>query len=192
MRRRDVVRGALAVGAGGTLTVAGLHAATDAADAQASAALNVADDRVLLAEGGAIAAVWLDLSVEWAFVLPQGVQPATVTVSVAAGLDGDDSIPTVASSESAELFLEADGSEDFEVDLLAEEALSADALAPEAGARETDVRVVASLVVANADGGVLAEDQTESVSTLTVEREGFDATEYGSVSGSGELRIETE
>jgi len=57
MNRREVLRGALAVGAGGTLTVAGLEAATDEADAQASAALNVADDRVLLAEGGAIAAV---------------------------------------------------------------------------------------------------------------------------------------
>jgi len=66
------------------------------------------------------------------------------------------------------------------------------ALAPEAGVRETDVTVEVRLRVENGDGAALAEASASTTAPVTVERDGFDASEYGSVGGSGTLTIEAE
>ena len=65
------------------------------------------------------------------------------------------------------------------------------ALAPDSGSRETTVTVVARLRVENADGDVLARAEATDAAPVTVERDSVDASEYGSVGGSGSLTIET-
>jgi len=57
--------------------------------------------------------VTLDLDVEWQYDLPAETSPSTVIVEIAAGTDGD--LTVVGSAESAQLFVEADGSESFDV-----------------------------------------------------------------------------
>jgi len=89
--------------------------------------------------------------------------------------------------------VEADGSESFDVGLLEEGALSSADVEPGgAGERETDVTVEARLRVENADGTVLARETTSDTATLTVTRDGVEASEYGQVGGSGSLTISSE
>jgi hypothetical protein len=76
-------------------------------------------------------------------------------------------------------------------DLLAEGVVSASELAPGAGSRETDVVIEAAFEVRNDQGAALASATASDTPTLTVERSGYEASEYGSVGGSGSLTIET-
>jgi len=99
----------------------------------------------------------------------------------------------VGSAESAQLFVEADGTEAFDVGLISEGALSSSDVEPDGtGERETDVTVEVRLRVENADGTVLARQTTSDTATLTVTRDGVEASEYGAVGGSGSLAITTE
>lgn len=95
----------------------------------------------------------------------------------------------MASAESAELFTEASGEESLEAGLLGE-VVDASALAPAEGERETTISVEARMRVENGDGDVLAEATATDSAPVTVERT-TEATEYGSVGGSGELTVET-
>lgn len=190
MNRRELLRGAGVLATGGVVGVAGLRAFSD--DSRAAATeFSVAGDTVLLDESGSVAGVWLDADVEWAYDLPDGVQPDSVELDLLAGAD-EDSAQVVAAHSSPELFLEASGSQSLSADLLAAGVVDADAIAPEAGVTETDVFVAVEFWVQSADGTRLAEASASDLATLTVERDGYEASEYGSVGGSGTLAIESE
>lgn len=187
MNRRTVLRGAAVAAGSATATLAGLHVADDAS-AQASAALEIGGDSVVL-DAGTIAAVTLDATVEWAYELPDGTQPSTVGVELGAAEAGSE-LQAVASAESAEIFLDADGSESFSVDLLAEGALAASDLTPDAGGtRDTAVDVEPRMWVANSGGDRLAEASSLDTATLTVDAAAHDASQYGAVGGTGGLTI---
>lgn len=191
MNRRTLLRGAGVAGAGGLATLLGLRVATDPTDAQASTTLDVTGDRATVSEGGSVSAVWLDLDVDWSYSLPDGVQPSTVVVEIAAAEAGAD-LQVVTSAESAELFAEADGSESVSVDLLESGVLDGDGLAPDSGERATDVSVESRLRVENSDGEALASASALDSATVTVEREvEIDPEEYGAVGGEGGLTVET-
>jgi len=85
MRRRALLRGAGSAGAGGVLALVGLRVGSREADAQASAGLDVGDESATVGPDGSVTAVQLDLTVDWSFDLPSGVQPAETIVTVAAG-----------------------------------------------------------------------------------------------------------
>jgi len=190
MNRRALLRVAAGVLGGGAATAAGLSVASESA-AQTALTLDVAGDSATLATDGSVSAVTLDLDVDWQYDLPDQTSPSTVIVEVAAGTDGD--LAVVGSAESAQLFVEADGSESFDVGLLAEGALASSDVEPSGtGERETDVVVEARLRVENAGGTVLARETTSDTATLTVTRDGVEASEYGAVGGSGSLTISTE
>jgi len=75
----------------------------------------------------------------------------------------------------------------------ASHAIAASDVEPDGtGERETDVTVEARLRVENADGDVLARETTSDTATLTVSRDGVEASEYGQVGGDGSLTIATE
>jgi hypothetical protein len=190
VNRRTLLRlGAAAVG-GSAATAAGLSVATESA-AQTGLTLEVAGDSATIGTDGSVTAVRLDVDVEWQYDLPDATSPATVIVEVAAGTDGD--VTVVGSAESAQLFVEAEGSERFDVGLLQQGALSASDVEPSGtGERATDVVVEARLRVENAGGDVLAREATSDTATLTVTRDGVEASEYGAVGGSGSLAITTE
>jgi len=191
MNRRAVLRVAAGVLGGGAATAAGLSVATESA-AQTALTLDVAGDSAEIGTDGSVSAVTLDLDVEWAYDLPSETSPSTVLVEVAAG-PADGSVTVVGSAESAQLFVEADGSESFDVGLIEQSALSASAVEPDGtGERKTDVTVEATLRVENADGDVLARETTSDTATLTVTRDGVDASAFGAVGGSGSLSISTE
>jgi hypothetical protein len=189
MNRRTLLRlGAAAVG-GSAATAAGLSVATESA-AQTGLTLEVAGDSATIGTDGSVSAVRLDVDVEWAYDLPDSTSPSTVIVEVAAGTDGELSV--VASAESAQLFTEADGSESFDVGLIEQSALSASDVEPDGtGTRETTVTIEARLRVENSSGDVLAREASTSEPTLTVTRDGVEASEYGDVGGDGSLTIET-
>ena len=65
-----------------------------------------------------------------------------------------------------------------------------DDVAPESGARDTEVTIEARLRVLGG-GDVLARDSVSDTPTVSVERDAADASEYGEVGGSGTLTIET-
>ena len=180
MKRRTVLRlgGAAAVGA--SLATVGL---ADPADAQAELALSVDGTERELGVEEAISAVVLDCSVEWAYDVPDGVTPSTVVVELAAGAGGG--LTTVATAKSPSLFGEADGSESFEADLIEAGVLTGDQV--RAG---VDVTVEARLRVETDSGDVVAEATAEDTARVVAETESVNATRYGSVGGSGELRIE--
>jgi len=190
MRRRDLLRASAGAVGGGAATLAALQLVGDA-NAQASLTLDIAGDSATLAPDAAVTAVRLDADIEWAYDLPDQASPSTVVVELAAGrADGERT--RVASAESTELFAEAEGSESFDVDLIAEGALDADALAPDSGERETTVSVEARLRVENSGGEVLARASATDTAPVTISREDAPASQYGEVGGSGSLTIETE
>jgi len=190
VNRRTVLRVAAAAVGGAGAAAAGLSVATGGA-AETALSLAVAGDSAEIGTDGAVSAVTLDLDVEWAYDLPDQTSPSTVIVEVAAGTDGD--LTVVGSAESSQLFVEADGSESFDVGLLAEGALSSSDVEPSGtGERETTVTVEARLRVENSGGTVLARETTSDTATLTVSRDGVEASEYGQVGGDGSLTIATE
>jgi hypothetical protein len=187
MKRRDLCR-YVAVGVGGgAATLAGLQAAGESA-AQTALTLDVAGDSATLGADESVTALTLAVDVEWAYDLPESAAPSTAIVELAAATDGEPAV--VASAESAQLFTEADGTESFEVGLLGE-VVEASELAPESGSRETTVTVEARLRVESDDGDVLARETATDTAPVTVERDSVEASEYGSVGGSGSLTIET-
>ena len=190
MNRRTLLRlGAAAVGGAGA-TAAGVTVA-GSATGQTGLTLDVAGDSASIGTDGAVSAVTLDLTVNWQYDLPDATSPSTVIVEVAAGTDGE--LTVVGSAESAQLFVEADGSESFDVGLIQQGALATSDVEPDGtGERETDVVVEARLRVQNAGGDVLARETTSDTATLTVSRDGVEASEYGEVGGSGSLTISTE
>jgi len=190
MNRRTLLRVAAGAVGGGAATAAGLSVATGGA-AETALTLSVDGDSASIGTDGAVAAVTLDLDVEWAYDLPSETAPSTVLVEVAAGTDGD--LTVVGSAESAQLFVEADGSESFDVGLISEGALQASDVEPDGtGERETEVTIEARLRVENSGGDVLARETTSDTATLTVTRDGVEASEYGAVGGSASLSISTE
>jgi hypothetical protein len=191
MNRRTLLRVAAGVLGGGAATAAGLSVATGGA-AQTGLTLDVAGDSAEIGTDGSVSEVQLDLDVEWAYDLPDETAPATAVVEVAAG-PADGSVTVVGSAESAQLFAEADGTESFDVGLIEQGALSSSDVEPDGtGARETTVTVEARLRVENSGGTVLAREATSDTATLTVTRDGVEASEYGAVGGSGSLTISTE
>ena len=190
MHRRTLLRVAAGAVGGGAATAAGLSVATGGA-AETALSLDVDGDSAEIGTDGSVSEVQLDLTVEWAYDLPDETAPATVIVEVAAGTDGD--LTVVGSAESAQLFVEADGSESFDVGLISEGALAASDVEPSGtGERETDVVVEARLRVENSGGTVLARETTSDTAVLTVTRDGVEASEYGAVGGDGSLTISTE
>ena len=174
---------------GGAGAGAGLvAAATDDATGQTALVLDVAGDSATLGAEESVTALRLAVDVEWAYDLPDTASPATVIVDLAAGVD---ETGVVASAESAQLFTSAEGTESFDVDLLAEGAVETAALAPESGERETTVTVEARLRVESSDGSVLANETASDTAPVTVERDGLDASAYGQIGGDGGLTIET-
>jgi hypothetical protein len=190
MNRRTLLRVAAAAVGGGAATAAGLSMATESA-AQAALTLDVAGDSATIATDGSVTAVTLDLVVQWQYDLPDETAPSTVVVEVAAGTDGE--LTVVGSAESSQLFVEAEGTESFDVGLISEGALSASDVEPSGtGERETDVTVEARLRVENAGGDALATETTSDTAALSVTRDGVEASEYGAVGGDGSLSISTE
>jgi len=190
MHRRTLLRVAAGAIGGGAATAAGLSVATGGA-AQTGLTLDVDGDSAQIGTDGSVSAVTLDLDVEWQYDLPDATSPSTVIVEVAAGTDGE--LTVVGSAESAQLFVEADGSESFDVGLIAEGAIAASDVEPDGtGERETDVTIEARLRVENAGGEVLAREATSDTAALTVTRDGVEASQYGEVGGSGSLTISTE
>ncbi|UXF50935.1 MAG: hypothetical protein HQRvContig03_14 [Haloquadratum phage sp.] len=160
----------------------------DDSEAQAALTLDVTGDSATLGADESVTALTLSVDIEWAYDLPDSASPSTVVVELAAATDGE--TPTVvASAESAELFTEAEGTESLEAGLLGE-VVDADALAPGSGERETTIDVEARLRVENSGGDVLAEATATDTAPVTVERTA-EASEYGSVGGSGAVTIET-
>jgi hypothetical protein len=191
VNRRTLLRVAAGALGGGAATAAGLSVATGGA-AQTGLTLDVAGDSAELATDGSVSAVRLDIDVEWAYDLPEETSPSTVLVEVAAGTSAD-SLTVVGSAESAQLFVEADGTESFDVGLIAQDALTANDVEPDGtGERETTVTVEARLRVESASGDVLARETASDTAVLTVTRDGVEASEYGGVGGDGSLTIETE
>jgi len=190
MNRRTLLRVAAGAVGGGAATAAGLSVATGGA-AETALSLAVDGDSATLATDGSVSAVTLDLDVEWQYELPAETSPSTVVIEVAAGTDGD--VPVVASAESAQLFTEADGSESFDVGLISEGALQASDVEPSGtGERETAVTIEARLRVETTGGDAIAKETTSDTATLTVTRDGVEASQYGQVGGSGSLTIATE
>lgn len=188
MKRRALLRATGAAVAGGTAALVGVSA-TDTARAETALSLDVVGDSATVGADETVTAVALDCTIEWAYDLPESAMPETVIVELAAGVDEPE---VVDSADSAQLFTEADGEEEFDVDLLEEDVLSSDELTPEEGERETDVTVEARLRVEDGDGEALARETTDDVATVTIEHDDVDAAEFGEVGGSGSLTIETE
>ena len=185
MNRRGMLRASAAALGGAGAAVVGLRSSSDSAAAQTALTLDIVGDSATLGPDESVSAVWVDCSVEWAYELPEGVSPQTVVVELAAGTG--DQLEVVAAAESPNLFASADGSESFESDLLAAGVVSAAALDGDG----LSVTVEARLRVENADGEALARDSAADSATVTANRETINPADYGSVGGSGELRIET-
>lgn len=179
---------ALSGAAAGALTTS--IASQDAVAAETT--LSVTGDEVTV-KNGELTAVRLDLTVEWSYEVPSDKNPKTLVVDVLAGTDAEQ-LTTVASAGSEQLFLSGDGTESFNVDLLANGALDADALVPADGGEtlETTVEIGAEMRLLDDSELVIAADSQTDTATLTIERAAYDPAEHGTLTGSGSLTVETE
>ena len=80
-----------------------------------------------------------------------------------------------------------DGSESFEVDLLGAGVVDSEQLLDDG---EQTVAIEARLFV-ESDGGLLAREIVSDEATVTVDVDELDVDEFGELSGSGSLTIET-
>lgn len=181
MNRRTLLRTGVGALGGGLTAAAGLHVASDDASAQTALSFSVTGDEVTVGADDTVTAVWLDVSVEWAYNLPESAAPDTATLTLTAN------DTTVATSETAVLFTEANGEESFRVNLLESDALSADAL----DADGTDVTVGVELTVTGG-GDTLASERDTDTAPVTVTRESVNASAHGRVGGSGSLTVAVE
>ena len=170
--------------AGGVATLGALAMVPAESAAETDLKLEIADDHAQLDVGDAIAAVWLDLSVEWAYELPNGSSPDTVVIEIAAGIDEPGLVEV---AEEPTLFNESDGSESFEVDLLGAGVVDGEALLDDG---EQTVAIEARLFV-EGGGGLLAREIVTDEATVSVDVDELDVDEFGDLSGSGSLTIET-
>jgi len=113
-----------------------------------------------------------------------GSSPETVVVEIAAGVDEPE---LVEFAEESTLFNSADGSESFEVDLLGAGVIDGGQLL-ETG--EQTVEIEARLFV-EGGGGLLAREVVSDEATVSVDVDELDVDEFGELSGSGSLNIET-
>ena len=90
-------------------------------------------------------------------------------------------------AEEPTLFNEADGSESFEVDLLGAGVIDGEALL-ETG--EQTVEIEARLFVEGGDS-LLAREIVSDEAAVSVDVDELDVDEFGELSGSGSLNIET-
>jgi len=181
MNRRQFLA---SVGGAGGATLGALAVVPDRSAAETDLTLDIADDHAQLDVGDAIAAVWLDLEVAWAYELPNGSSPETVVVEIAAGIDEPELVEV---AEESTLFNESDGSESFEVDLLAAGVVDGEQLLDEG---EQTVEIEARLFVESGDS-LLAREIVSDDATVSVDVEELDVDEFGELSGSGALTIET-
>jgi len=181
MNRRQFLASSAAAGGA---TLAALAVVPDRSTAETDLALEIADDHAQLDVGDAITAVWLDVEVEWSYELPNGSSPETVVVEIAAGVDEPELVEV---AEEPTLFNEADGSESFEVDLLGAGVIDGEQLL-ETG--EQTVEIEARLFVESSDG-LLAREIVSDSATVSVDVDELDVDEFGELSGSGSLEIET-
>jgi hypothetical protein len=187
-----MLRGAGVALAGGATTALVMDRATDSAAAQSDAELVVSGDDVVIRDG-TIQSVSLDMTVQWSYAVPSGKQPAEVGLSVLAGQQAD-GLQQLESATTEEVFLEASGSQTFAVDLLDEGVVSADDLLPATAGEtaETTVHVGAEMELQNGSGVLLAADSQTDTATLAVEKSDYDPSEFGTVSGSGNVTIRVE
>jgi len=155
--------------------------------AAASADLEIAGHETTI-RNGSIEAVWLTATVAWTYALPSGESPATAIVELQAG----EELKTVATRESDAVFLENSGEESFDIDLLAEDVLSAGEIRPSDGGEtvETVVDLGVAFRVESEDGTVLAVDEATTTAPLSITESDYNASKYGDVAGSGELTVE--
>lgn len=189
-RRRVLKASAVALSGAG----AGAFAASSTAQ-QARAAevdLSVTGDEVEIREA-TIAAVWLEADIEWSYEVPSEESPATLVVDLLAGTS-EDSMSVVESTESDQVFLSAGESESLKADLLEADTLAADDLVPSEGGAttETTVHVGVDMRLLDDSGLTIAADSKTDTASVSVTKSDYDPTQYGSVSGSGELTIELE
>jgi len=177
--RRTVITTTAAGLTGGLLaTLAG----SDPARAQTELSLSIDGDSAALDGGESIAGVVLDCDVDWAYDLPSDASPELVVVELAAGVE---EVSVVATAETPQLFGEASGSEGFEADLLADGVLTKQEVR-----NGVAIDVEARLRVENGSGTALARESARDNAVVEAQTP-INATQYGSVGGSGELRIET-
>lgn len=172
-----------------TTTIGGLTgglaatlAGSSSARAQTTLSLAIDGDSADLDGAESISGVVLDCLIEWAYDLPSEASPELVVVELAAGVD---SVSTVATAETPKLFGEASGSESFEADLLSEGVVTT------AEVRNgVEVTVETRLRVEDGSGTALARDSARDSAMVKADTP-INATAYGDVGGTGELRIET-
>jgi len=181
MNRRQFLA---SVASAGGATLGALAVVPDRSAAETDLELNIADDHAQLDVGDSITGVSLDLNVEWSYELPNGSSPETVVVEIAAGADEPELVEVV---EEPTLFNSADGSESFEVDLLGAGVVDGEQLL-ETG--EKTVEIEARLFV-EGGGGLLAREVVSDDATVSVDVDELDVDEFGELSGSGALTIET-
>ena len=90
-------------------------------------------------------------------------------------------------AEEPTLFNSADGSKSFEVDLLGAGVVDGDQLLDDG---EQTVEIEARLFVESGDG-LLAREIVSDEATVSVDVDELDVDEFGELSGSGSLNIET-
>lgn len=183
-----MLRASGAVLTGGAAGALVSHSLDDARAAETD--LSVSGDEVVV-RNQTIEALWLTLGVGWAYQVPSGERPAQVTVAVLAGTDSGD-LSTVATATSDQSFLESSGEESFEVDLVAEDIVTADALVPGEGGTtaETTVHVGAEMRLTDENDMVIAAASQTDTATVAIEKSAYDPSEHGSLTGTGSVTVE--
>jgi len=126
MRRRALLRSAGVAVGGGLTTLAGLTLA-ESAGAQASLALTATGDEIELDADESLTGATLSADIEWRYEVPG----ATVTESVVQLAAGVDDVVAVAEATTPQVLTEASGTDSFDVDLLATDALTAADVTPD-------------------------------------------------------------
>jgi len=189
MERRTLLKyGATGLAGLGTGYVL-LDRQTDTAQAALTlGTLNIAD-AATTTQDGEISAVKADVSGSWEYDLPSGKNPDTWTVSLQV-TDGEEFATVGQDSDNAQYLL---NNGDYTVSgSITDTSLfsASDFKAPEGKKKTVTMGFVLLFEVLNGSDELLAKAQLEDTASISVTNQGYQATEYGSLSGNGKLLIE--
>lgn len=190
MERRELLKhGATAV-AGGAAGYGLLQTTSENAQASVTMGDLSISDASKTTEDGTIAGVTVNVDGSWQYDLPAGKSPHrwTVTLSVTDG----ETVEQVAQQHDQAKYLRSNGEWSLSGSVTDTDLYTtSDFAAPEGKIKTVTIGFVVVFKVASESGDVLAAAELSDTGSVEVTNEAYNATEYGSASGSGGLTIKT-
>ena len=189
MHRRDFVKGtALSIGSIGIGAIA-TRQFSQSANASVDASNFTLDGDSITTTDGEISSLSVSVDASWSYDLPSGKSPARWNVALLTHRDGESAVIDKATGDA--MYLTSSGDVELSGSVLKTELYDATDFYSTTEGETLVSKIPFSLVFAveNSNGEVLAQESNQNRAELQVTNEAYNASQHGSVTGSGSLNV---